>query len=131
MGEAIIAAGGQTGLLNAQKPLLVTLARVNPEKLTIEAGLPEKPDKALGLVIGGVEVYLPLAGLVDLDAERRRLAKEIEGAEKAIARSDGLLDKPGFREKAPQHVVAREEERLAEHKVRLQKLQERLETLQE
>lgn len=59
------------------------------------------------------------------------MVKEIEGAEKSIARSGSLLDKPSFREKNPQHVVAGAEARLSQHKVRLQKLQDRFDTLQE
>ncbi len=128
--EAIIAAGMQLDLLDAQRALLVTLARVNPDRLTIAESLPHKPEKALALVIGEVEVYLPLAGLVDLDAERVRLTKEIDETAQAIVRAEGMLSKAGFREKAPEHVVAREEERLLEHRVRLQKLRERLESLQ-
>jgi valyl-tRNA synthetase len=76
-----------------------------------------------------VEVYLPLAGLVDLDAERQRLAKEIKETEEAIVRSESLLNREGFRAKAPAQVVAREEERLAEQSVRVEKLLARLKTL--
>ena len=127
--EAIIAAGDRLGLLEAQKELLVSLTRVDASKLTMTTSLQQKPEKALSLVIGGLEVYLPLAGLVDLDAERARLAAEVAETEAAIARSEELLGRPGFREKAPAHVVAREEERLAEHRTKLEKLRERLETL--
>ena len=47
-------------------------------RLRIVADLPAKPEQALALVVGGVEVYLPLAGMVDLAAERERLQKELE-----------------------------------------------------
>ena len=124
--EAVIAAGDDLELLSAHRQLLVSLARVNPEKLTIERNLREKPRQALTLVYSGVEVYLPLAGLVDLDAERRRLAQEIEEADEAIARSEALLRKPEFREKAPGDVIAREEKRLAELRERRARLRERL-----
>ena len=127
--EAIVAAGERTDLLRAQSKLLVSLARIDPHKLTVEASLPQEPGQALTLVIGGVEVYLPLAGLLDLDAERARLAAEAAETEAAIARAEELLARPGFREKAPPHVVAREEERLAEYRTKLDKLRERLETL--
>jgi valyl-tRNA synthetase len=127
--EAIIAAGEQATLLEDQRALLISLARVNEATLAIAGLLAEKPQQALALVIGGVEVYLPLAGLVDLDAERQRLTKEIKETEEAIARSEGLLSREGFRDKAPAQVVAREEERLADHRVRVEKLQARLKTL--
>ena len=51
-------------------------------------------------------MYLPLAGLVDLDAERARLAAQIKEMQGLIERSEALLGKPGFREKAPAQVVA-------------------------
>ena len=120
--EAIIAAGGQAALLDGQRALLVNLARVNESTLTIANHLTEKPQQGLALVNGAAEVYL----LVDLAAERKRLAKEIEETGEAITRSESLLNREGFRAKAPAQVVAREEERLAEHRLRLEKLQARL-----
>ncbi len=129
--EAIVVAGDQAALLEAQRPLLVTLARADDGRLSILEHLPgaERPERALTLVVGGVEVYLPLAGLVDLDAERARLAAQIEEAQGLIDRSEALLAKPGFRDKAPAHVVGAEEERLTEYRTRLEKLAERAKTL--
>jgi valyl-tRNA synthetase len=55
-----------------------------------------------------------LEGVVDLSAERNRLAKEIERAEKEIAFLDGKLARRDFVERAPAEVVERERARLAE-----------------
>ena len=58
--------------------------------------LPEKPARALALVIGGVEVYLPLAGMVDLDAELKRLQAELGKTASEIKRVEGLLGNERF-----------------------------------
>ncbi|GAI24517.1 unnamed protein product, partial [marine sediment metagenome] len=76
--EAIIAAGEEYELLSSQKDVLTTTARLDAEKLYLARTVGEKPTQALVLVVGGVEIYLPLAGMVDLTKERQRLTMEIE-----------------------------------------------------
>ena len=56
----------------------------------------------------GIGPYLPLAGMVDLDAERRRLEKELANIDGQLQRINGLLNNPGFVGKAPAEVVERE-----------------------
>ncbi len=92
--------------------------------------LVKKPAKALTLVVGGLEIYLPLEGMVDLAAERERLTKEVEALSAAIARSEGLLANEDFTRKAPVHVVDREREKLAANRERKAKLEERLKSLE-
>ena len=70
--------------------------------------------KAVALAVGGVTVYLPLAGLVDREAERKRLQKEVENVDGQITRIDGLLGNAGFLAKAPESVVNREKAKLEE-----------------
>jgi valyl-tRNA synthetase len=65
------------------------------------------------VVSGEVVAYLPLAGLVDLDAERARVQKDLDALEGRIAGSRARLDGE-FAQKAPAPVVAREREKLAE-----------------
>ena len=83
------------------------------------------PQGGVGLVIGGVEVYLPLAELVDTAAERARLEKELVDAEAQIARLEGLLGS-NFAEKAPPAVVEKERQRLAATKETAAKLRDQL-----
>ena len=71
-------------------------------------------------------MYLPLEGLFDLEQEKARLAREIESAQRDVARGETLLAKPGFAEKAPAEVVAKERERLEAHRDRLSKLRDRI-----
>ena len=78
------------------------------------------------LAVGGVTVYLPLAGLVDLAAERGRLQKEIEGLEGQLRKIEGLLNNPGFVNKAAANVVERERTRQRELQEKHAQLAQRL-----
>jgi valyl-tRNA synthetase len=129
--EASIAAGERYELLTEQGDILISLAGLDEEKLTIAPILEEKPTKALALVVGPVEIYLPLAGMVDLARERERLAKEIASIEAELARAEELLANEEFLKKAPPQVVEREREKLASYKERLGKLERRLRSLEE
>ncbi len=76
-------------------------------------------------MVGSTEVYLPLEGLVDLSAERERLAKELADLDRQIQRSEGLLGSD-FASKAPPAVIARERTKLAGLAESRQKVAERL-----
>jgi valyl-tRNA synthetase len=123
---ATVAAGERVAQLEAQRQQIARLARVAPDQLTIVGHLDSKPQNAAALVVRDVEVFLPLAGLVDLDAERARLRKELEAAEADIARREGRLSNAGFVEKAPEQVVQRERDGLAAVRVTAERLRERL-----
>jgi valyl-tRNA synthetase len=121
---AVIAAGGREALVRAEAETLCTLARLDPAHLTIAASQ-DAPPQSLTLVTGDVTTYLPLSELVDLDAERERLRKELAETEAQIARSEGLLGGP-FAQRAPADVVAREQEKLAQFQARRARLRARL-----
>jgi valyl-tRNA synthetase len=70
------------------------------------------------------ECYLPLEGLIDLEAERTRLDKEIDKTDKEVSRCEAKLGKPSFVDRAPEAVVAQERERLAEWQAKLAQLRE-------
>ncbi len=123
---ATIAGGPRAGLLNEQRALLVRLARVADDQLTIAEQLATKPAQAAALVVGDVEVFLPLAGLIDLDAERARLGKELEQTDADIARRAARLDNAGFVDKAPANVIQRERDGLAGARATAERLRERL-----
>ncbi len=108
---AVIAAGERTTFLAGQRPILVALARLDDAHLSITATA-EPPAQALTLALGPITCYLPLAGMVDLDAEQARLTKELAELDRQIARLAGLLDSP-FAQKAPAAVVQKEREKLA------------------
>ncbi len=107
---AVIAAGERAAFMTTQRPLLVALARLDDAQLTI-APTAEPPAQALTLALGPLTCYLPLAGMVDLAAERIRLTKEAAELDKQIERLTGLLAGP-FAQKAPPPVVQKEREKL-------------------
>jgi len=128
--EAIISAGERHALLMSQRDVLVSLARLDDKKLRLAHTLVKKPARALTLVVGDLEIYLPLEGMVDLAAERERLVKEVEALSAVIVRSEGLLANEDFTRKAPVQVVDREREKLAANRERKAKLEERLRSLE-
>ena len=73
-------------------------------------------------VVRGQELYLPLEGVIDLDAERARLDKQIKKTDKDVHGLSRRLN-PGFKAKAPAHVVAEFEAKLEVARERLQTLQ--------
>ena len=58
-------------------------------------------------------MYLPLEGLIDFEAERKRLAKELGKTEKEIAKVESKLNNPSFTERAPAEVLDEQRQRLA------------------
>ena len=124
--EAYVVTGeGDAGPLAQRAPLIEVLARARP--LHVVSTRAEAPDdQVISQVLDRVEVVLPLGGLVDLDQERARLAKQIAEAEQQRSRLEGKLANEGFTSKAPEAVVERERERLVEVEQRLQGLRDRL-----
>jgi valyl-tRNA synthetase len=126
---AMIAAGPHYDTFAGQRHLLAHLARIDPAHLIIAVTLPVKPEKAASLVVSNAEIYLPLAGMVDLDVERERLSKELTGVKAQIARTKGLLANQDFTGKAPAQIVERERDKLADLQEQATKLEDRLESL--
>jgi valyl-tRNA synthetase len=104
------AAPADEPLLQANRALIETLARA---RVTIDPRATRPRASALG-VVGQSEIYVQLAGLVDLAAERQRLEKEIKRTSEAIAFTRGKLSRPDFTERAPAEIVDKEREKLAE-----------------
>jgi valyl-tRNA synthetase len=125
---AAIAAGDAAEWLDAQRAVLCSLAKLDASQLSIQPTV-EPPDQSATVVVGDVVGYLPLAVLVDLDAERERLAKELTDIEGRIARSQALLA-GDFSKKAPEHIVQRERDKLADLQAEQVKLKERLAALE-
>ncbi len=62
-------------------------------------------DGSVSIVTADAKIYIPMGDLVDFEAERKRLMKEKETAEKKLAQINGKLNNPGFLAKAPQNVI--------------------------
>ena len=126
--SATICAGERLPALEAQRGSITYLAYLDGEHTTLVDALPEPPQGQVSLVVSGVEVYLPLADLVDVEEERARLTKELEEAQSQVARLEQLLGSP-FAQKAPAAVVDKEREKLAVFKETVDKLKEQLQNL--
>ncbi|MCY9874663.1 valine--tRNA ligase [Vibrio barjaei] len=112
--------------LEANKAVLVSLAKLEDIKV-LTAG-EETPACATALV-GKSELMIPMAGLIDKDAELDRLAKEIAKTQGEVKRIEGKLGNEGFVAKAPEAVVAKEREKLEGYKEMLVKLEEQKQTI--
>jgi valyl-tRNA synthetase len=87
------------------------------------------PKGSVQLVVRGEVAALPLVGVIDLDAERARLAKEIAKADSDIARIDAKLGNPKFVERAAEDVVEEERSKRAEAVARKAKIAQAQESL--
>jgi valyl-tRNA synthetase len=81
--------------------------------------------------VGRVETWVVLAGLIDLDVERKRIRAALEETERLMKGLQGRLSNQDFLKKAPPEVVAKERERAAEFENRKKRLEENLQTLGE
>jgi valyl-tRNA synthetase len=124
---AVFSAAEKTELLANQREILIQLARLDHSSLVIQPTT-LAPDQAASVVVGPVTCYLPLAGLIDLVAEKARLGKEFDRVSDMIARSEKQLAGP-FASRAPEPVVQREREKLADLIQRRDQLEERLNSL--
>jgi valyl-tRNA synthetase len=79
----------------------------NPERFEIAQDL-SIPEKAMSAVISGAEIYLPLAGLIDITQEVDRLEKELKKLDGEVERVEKKLANQGFVAKAPAHVIEEE-----------------------
>ncbi|HHV44012.1 MAG TPA: valine--tRNA ligase [Firmicutes bacterium] len=98
-------------------------------ELEIGPATGEKPEQAIFAVASGVEIYLPLEGLVDLEAERKRLEKELANSEQEIKRCEAKLSNEGFLAKAPPEVVEKERAKLQAYLEEKAKIEESLKAL--
>jgi valyl-tRNA synthetase len=118
---AILVGGARAPLLKQQAALIEQLARTEPPQ--IERRLATKPEQAVALVAGNVEVYLPLAGMLDVEKERARLDGEIQAVRQQIERAERMLGNEQFVARARPDVVQRERDALAAARETLAKLE--------
>ncbi len=122
---AYLLCGERLGVLESQRDTIAALAHLDANRLRLAASLDEKPSPALSLVVAGVEIYLPLANVVDRETERVRLKGELTAVEAQIQRLESLLDSE-FAIKAPPAVVEKERQKLAIFRQSAEKLRQQL-----
>ncbi|MYG00694.1 valine--tRNA ligase [Candidatus Poribacteria bacterium] len=96
--------------------------------ITIAESLP-KPSNSAEAVIGDLAIYIPLAGVIDLEAEQARLTKRHQQAVKDVTSAQKTLENPNFIERAPENVVAQKRELLERLLIEQEKLERSLSML--
>ncbi|MFN3741624.1 MAG: valine--tRNA ligase [Anaerolineales bacterium] len=123
---AILVTGEKlSSLYQQEKSALAMLARLDETRLEILPHLHSRPAKHIVLVEGELEIYLPVAEMMDEREERARLEKELHQLEAQIQRLEKLLAGE-FSQKAPAHVVQKERQRLEESKRAAAKIRQKL-----
>jgi valyl-tRNA synthetase len=124
--------GELAALLQEATPDITALTRaesvavLSPEQLEVSRDGAGGQRRALAGVSGELQVLLPIEGLVDLDALRGRLEKDLAKADKEIKGLAGRLANPNFADKAPQQVVAECRANLAEAEAQAELARKRL-----
>jgi valyl-tRNA synthetase len=124
----MIASAEKADLFESLRAELAFLARLDPVALVVADRLKAEPRGALPIVTSNATIYLPLAQMIDLAAERERLGKEQKDVNAQIERITKLLG-GDFANKAPASVVQKEREKLADFQARAEKLREQIERL--
>jgi len=106
--------------LENNRVFLQVLAKL--ESIEVLENESDAPESAVALV-GEMKVLIPMAGLIDKEAELNRLEKEINKLQGEIKRLTGKLSNEGFIAKAPEAVVAKEREKLSDYETALQNLE--------
>ena len=96
---------------------------LNAESVALGSDVP-KGTPRIGSPMG--DLFLPLEGLIDFDAERERLAKELKKTEKEIEKAEAKLNNPKFAERAPAEVLEEQRERLTEWQAKRDQINEAL-----
>ena len=110
--------------LKEAEGVLLKLGFANKAKIQKDkTGIPED---AIKILTDGIELYMPLEGLVNLEEERKRLEVEKLRLEGEVTRCEKMLSNPGFVNKAPEAKVKEEKEKLEKYKKMLEKVMESL-----
>jgi len=109
----------ERAVIDENKTLLTTLAKLSD--LTWLAASDTPPASATAIA-GNLQIFIPMQGLIDKDAELIRLTKEIDKNSKELEKTKQKLDNPAYVSKAPADVVAKEQQRLTELNIVLKSL---------
>jgi len=121
--EIVVAEGPAASIAERYAEILKALA------LLSEVRVGEQPAGWSRVVAGSTQVFLPVAGTVDIDAERTRLQREIEEESKLADRARAKLDNPNFASKAAPEIVAKTRAQLEEHTERAERLRAQLDEI--
>ena len=95
----------------------------------VEIGEEFEIEGSVSVITESAKIYIPLNELVDFEAEKARLLKELDAAKKDLEFVENKLNNPGFVAKAPEKVIAQEREKQAKYLAKITMLEESLEKL--
>ncbi len=113
---------------NEHASLLQRVGRVESVTLLADG---EEPPAAATALIDELRLLVPMKGMIDVDAERTRLGKQLDKVQADLARARSKLDNPNFVNNAPADVVTQEKQRAADFERQIAQLSEQLEKLDE
>jgi valyl-tRNA synthetase len=123
--ESRIFAGDHAKYIQPYLEVIQTLGRTRPV-VFLDTRLQIKDENIVVTILRDSEVYIPLAGMVDLKAERQRLENEAEQAQAELTRLETRLTDKQFLGKAPAAIIEKERQRLADIKDRFRRLSEQI-----
>lgn len=126
--ELMIKAKSPESLTYLERSQSVISRLTNPEKLEISLDL-AVPEKAMSAVLSGAEIYLPLAGLIDISQEITRLEKELAKLDSEVERVEKKLANQGFVAKAPAHVIEEEKAKQKDYMEKREQVKARIKEL--
>ena len=127
--ESSVYAGSLQADLKAKAAVIETLAKTRPLSILPREQRPANAEKAMVYVLKDADVVIPLAGMVDIEAEKARLTKEMETLDREINRLSGRLADSQFTTKAPPAVIDKEKGRLQEYQDKFARVQAELRQL--
>lgn len=113
-------------VVQEQQDYVTLLAQVS--SLTIKDGI-EKPEQAATAVEEGMEIFIPLAGLLDIGKETKRLEGKLKDAQASLSKTEKKLNNKSFIEKAPTEVVEKEKSKLSALSEETEKLEAQIKQL--
>ena len=116
----------QSEFLNLHEDLVKSLAKVE----NISSGTDiVKPKQSATSVVTGMEIYIPLQGLVDLEEEKRRMTKRISEIDQLLGAINSKLSNENFLNRAPENVIDKEKSNLEKLNEELEKITSNLDML--
>ncbi len=101
--------------------IIISLARLDTVTWVDDTA----PESAIAL-IGNLRILIPMAGLIDKEAEIKRLTKEMDKLKKELSKCQGKLENPKFTARAPAEIVAKEQQRVTEMSASLLQFEEQV-----
>jgi len=124
--KAIIVSTKYAKLIESEAKIIKNLARLDDLEISAKG---KKPPESLSAVISGLEIYLPVAGMIDVGKEVKRLEAEEARIADFIGHLKEKLDNRKFTDHAPAEIVAAEKHKLEENQENLEKIKLQLKSL--